>query len=127
MFQSELVVKEFDSIMGELRQLSMMASRFPDFDLQGKEMFLDKVRTVWQRPGEGAKGGRGLARTLAVVVVVTVVVKVADEVLVVVDLHGKELFLHKVIAATRKGGSWQQSQLQFRVLLVVLFRSSGGI
>lgn len=28
---------------GELRQLSMMASRFPDFDLQGKEMFLDKV------------------------------------------------------------------------------------
>lgn len=42
-FQSELVVKEFDSIMGELRQLSMMAARFPDFDLQGKEMFLDKV------------------------------------------------------------------------------------
>lgn len=46
-FQSELVVKEFDSIMGELRQLSMMASRFPDFDLQGKEMFLDKVCSVW--------------------------------------------------------------------------------
>lgn len=44
MFQSELVVKEFDSIMGELRQLSGMASRLPDFDLQGKEMFLDKVR-----------------------------------------------------------------------------------
>jgi hypothetical protein len=47
-FQSELVVKEFDSIMGELRQLSGMASRFPDFDLQGKEMFLDKVRLAVQ-------------------------------------------------------------------------------
>lgn len=46
-FQSELVVKEFDSIMGELRQLSMMASRFPDFDIQGKEMFLDKVCHLW--------------------------------------------------------------------------------
>lgn len=42
-FQSEFVVKEFDSIMSELRQLSSMASRFPDFDLPGKEMFLDKV------------------------------------------------------------------------------------
>lgn len=42
-FQSELVVREFDDIMGQLRQLSMMASRFPDFDLSGKEMFLDKV------------------------------------------------------------------------------------
>jgi hypothetical protein len=31
------------SIMTELRQLSMMAARFPDFDLAGKEMFLDKV------------------------------------------------------------------------------------
>jgi hypothetical protein len=30
--------------MTELRQLSMMAARFPDFDLAGKEMFLDKVR-----------------------------------------------------------------------------------
>jgi hypothetical protein len=29
--------------MTELRQLSMMAARFPDFDLAGKEMFLDKV------------------------------------------------------------------------------------
>lgn len=48
-FQSELVVKEFDSIMGELRQLSMMASRFPDFDLQGKEMFLDKMEENTER------------------------------------------------------------------------------
>jgi hypothetical protein len=32
--------------MAELRQLSMMAARFPDFDLAGKEMFLDKVG--WQ-------------------------------------------------------------------------------
>lgn len=46
MFQSELVVREFDSIMSELRQLSSMASRFPDFDLPGKEMFLDKVKAL---------------------------------------------------------------------------------
>jgi hypothetical protein len=43
-FQSEVVVREFDDIMNQLKQLSMMASRFPDFDLPGKEMFLDKVR-----------------------------------------------------------------------------------
>jgi hypothetical protein len=46
------------SIMTELRQLSMMAARFPDFDLAGKEMFLDKVRTRPRRVmGQGAKVG----------------------------------------------------------------------
>jgi hypothetical protein len=29
--------------MTELRQLSMMAARFVDFDIAGKEMYLDKV------------------------------------------------------------------------------------
>ncbi|KAF6264383.1 hypothetical protein COO60DRAFT_1485872 [Scenedesmus sp. NREL 46B-D3] len=48
-FQSDLVVKEFDSIMTELRQLSMMASRFPEFDVAGKEMFLDKMEEGSER------------------------------------------------------------------------------
>jgi hypothetical protein len=67
-FQSELVVKEFDSIMGELRQLSMMAARFPDFDLQGKEMFLDKVRRrlqqQQQQQQQQCRTGRGVGMGL---------------------------------------------------------------
>jgi hypothetical protein len=42
----------------ELRQLSGMASRLPDFDLQGKEMFLDKVRLAVQSSTFFGSGNR---------------------------------------------------------------------
>lgn len=43
-FQSEVAVREFDSITSELRQLSMMASKFADFDVTGKQMYLEKMK-----------------------------------------------------------------------------------
>lgn len=42
--QSEIAVREFDSITSELRQLSMMSSKFAEFDVAGKQMYLEKVR-----------------------------------------------------------------------------------
>ena len=42
-FRSELVMQEFDSIVKEVMGLSQMSTRFPDFDLSGKQMYLDKV------------------------------------------------------------------------------------
>lgn len=38
------VSSQLRRIVQEATQLSGMAGRFPDFDLQGKQMYLDKVR-----------------------------------------------------------------------------------
>ncbi|GBF96739.1 hypothetical protein Rsub_09481 [Raphidocelis subcapitata] len=48
-FQSEIAVREFDSITSELRQLSMMATKFAEFDVTGKQMYLDKMRASCER------------------------------------------------------------------------------
>lgn len=48
-FQSEIAVREFDSITSELRGLSMMASKFADFDVRGKQMYLEKMRESCDR------------------------------------------------------------------------------
>eukprot|EP00877_Chromochloris_zofingiensis_P007094 jgi/Chrzof1/2638/Cz11g23130.t1 len=48
-FQNEMVVRDFDSITSELRQLSTMLSKFPDFDLSGKRMFVEKMQESCER------------------------------------------------------------------------------
>ncbi|KAG2496004.1 hypothetical protein HYH03_005926 [Edaphochlamys debaryana] len=42
-FRSELVMKEFTVLVKEVAALSQMAAKFPDFDLAGKQMYLDKM------------------------------------------------------------------------------------
>eukprot|EP00197_Chlamydomonas_leiostraca_P002988 CAMPEP_0202867382 /NCGR_PEP_ID=MMETSP1391-20130828/9315_1 /ASSEMBLY_ACC=CAM_ASM_000867 /TAXON_ID=1034604 /ORGANISM="Chlamydomonas leiostraca, Strain SAG 11-49" /LENGTH=283 /DNA_ID=CAMNT_0049547425 /DNA_START=91 /DNA_END=942 /DNA_ORIENTATION=+ len=48
-FSSEMVMKEFNSMVNELMGLSRMASKFPDFDIAGKRMFLEKMREGGER------------------------------------------------------------------------------
>jgi hypothetical protein len=36
-------MQEFSSMVNDLMALSRMASKFPDFDIAGKRMYLDKV------------------------------------------------------------------------------------
>mmetsp|Transcript_36887 Transcript_36887/g.82035 ORF Transcript_36887/g.82035 Transcript_36887/m.82035 type:complete len:274 (+) Transcript_36887:119-940(+) len=48
-FKSDLVIQEFNSVVSELMGLSRMASKFPDFDLEGKKMFLDKMEEASSR------------------------------------------------------------------------------
>jgi len=42
-FKSDMVQKDFSSIVKELMDLSRMASQFVNFDLEGKKMFLDQM------------------------------------------------------------------------------------
>ncbi|KAG2435418.1 hypothetical protein HYH02_011919 [Chlamydomonas schloesseri] len=42
-------MNEFNNIVKEATQLSGMAGRFPDFDLQGKQMYLDKMQEMSDR------------------------------------------------------------------------------
>lgn len=42
-FKSDLVVKEFASVINDLMMLSRMSTKFPDFDLEGKKMFLQQL------------------------------------------------------------------------------------
>lgn len=48
-FRSEMVMQEFNSIVKEVMGLSQMSSRFPDFDLSGKQMYLDKMENACGR------------------------------------------------------------------------------
>ncbi|GLC69151.1 hypothetical protein PLESTF_000795500 [Pleodorina starrii] len=45
-FRSDLVKQEFTKMVNENMQLSQMASKFPDFDLAGKRMYLDKMEEL---------------------------------------------------------------------------------
>lgn len=63
-FQSDVAVREFDAITTELRQLSMLASKFADFDVAGKRMYLEKMEEASGRyqvggaPAFAAAAGR---------------------------------------------------------------------
>ncbi|GFR44845.1 hypothetical protein Agub_g6188, partial [Astrephomene gubernaculifera] len=48
-FRSELVMKEFTNLVKEVTGLSGMAAKFPDFDLAGKRMYLDRMQEVSER------------------------------------------------------------------------------
>lgn len=48
-FQSELVIKEFSSLVKEISGLSSMSMKFPDFDLEGKKMYLDRMEDASNR------------------------------------------------------------------------------
>ncbi|GIL50734.1 hypothetical protein Vafri_6885 [Volvox africanus] len=48
-FRSELVLQEFNKMVQETVSLSQLAAKFPDFDLTGKRMYLDKMDEVSSR------------------------------------------------------------------------------
>ncbi|GFH16240.1 uncharacterized protein HaLaN_12622 [Haematococcus lacustris] len=48
-FSSGMVVREFNSLVDEMMLLTRMSTKFPDFDLAGKRMYVDKMTEAHER------------------------------------------------------------------------------